>query len=481
VNRATLTLGLVLMDVAWVYPWSALLGTWADPPRDNGLLSSPTILALLLLSAIATHLIGRRLGRARPAKLTLAALALIAAVAAVRVEHYSAVGGVDWVGPLLGALATAIGELSGPVVAFAVALYLWYRGVRLGSQTPSFTDVESAFRWGIGRLAVFGLVVALSRRLEAQTTPYVVAFFFVSLLTLALGRLESLRTRTRTPSLNTQWLAVLLVVASSVVLLALLLGQIVSFDLLVLATRPLFDVLGSIVLLLLYIIVIPLAFVLEWLIYLVLSLIQGNGNRLPPEPLSPSDLDNALQRFLAEQMPPELVFGLKAAGAALLVIIALAIVVRGLSRWRPTGADADATNEERDSLWDPHQAWALFLAWLRGLFGRRGQMAALPSPTAAVLAGDSLPTRLDSVRALYGELLRAGAAAGAVRRPATTPLEHQRALREVLEPDEAIAELTVAYVAVRYGDMDVPIAEVRERFDEVRSKGADDSTSSAYS
>ena len=39
---------------------------------------------------------------------------------------------------------------------------------------------------------------------EAETTPYVVGFFFVSLLTLALGRLESLRTRTRSPTLNTQ-------------------------------------------------------------------------------------------------------------------------------------------------------------------------------------------------------------------------------------------------------------------------------------
>ena len=480
-NRATLTVGLALMDLGWVYPWSALLGTWAAPPRANGLLSSPTILALMLLSALATHLIGRRLGRARPAKLTLAALALLAAVVAVRLEHYSAVGGVDWVGPLIAALAATIGELTGPVVTFAMALYLWYRGVRLGSQTPSFTDVESAFRWGIGRLAIFGLALALSRRLEAQTTPYVVGFFFVSLLTLALGRLESLRTRTRTPSLNTQWLGVLLVAASGVVLLALLLGQIVSFDLLLVATRPLFDLLGSVLMVLLYIIVIPIAFVVEWLVYLLLSLVEANGSRTPPEPLSPSDLDNALQRFFAEQMPPEVLFGLKAAGAALLVIVALAIVVRGLSRWRPTGADADATNEERDSLWDPQQAWAALLAWIRGIFARRSRTAAVASSTTVVSVDGATPTRLDSVRALYAELLRIGAAAGAVRNSAATPLEHRPALSKVLEPDEVLGELTEAYLWVRYGDIDVPGAELRQRLEDVHAKSADDRTSGAYS
>ena len=67
--------------------------------------------------------------------------------------------------------------------------------------------------------------------------------------------LARLRTRTRRPTFNTQWLAVLVVVAAAVVLLALLLGQLVSFDLLVLATRPLFDALGFILLLAAYAIV----------------------------------------------------------------------------------------------------------------------------------------------------------------------------------------------------------------------------------
>src|SRR5205814_2087197 len=125
--------------------------------------------------------------------------------------QYQALDGIDWVGPFIGSIAGLIGHLSAPALAFAVALYLWWRGVRLGSQTPGFPEVESAFRWGIGRLVIFGLIMTLSTRpsllasVEARTTPYVVGFFFTSLLTLALGRLESLRTRTRSLSINTQW------------------------------------------------------------------------------------------------------------------------------------------------------------------------------------------------------------------------------------------------------------------------------------
>src|SRR4029077_8759041 len=91
---------------------------------------------------------------------------------------------------------------------------------------------------------------------EAQPTRLVVGFFFFSLLTLALGRLESLRTRTRALSVNSQWLGALILVAGVVLLLALVVGQLLSFDLLIVATRPLFDLLGLVLMVLLYIIVI---------------------------------------------------------------------------------------------------------------------------------------------------------------------------------------------------------------------------------
>jgi uncharacterized protein DUF4129 len=482
INRLALTCGLALMDTCSLLPWSLLLGVWGEPGRQTALLSAPGILAVLLLSAAATHVLGRRAhANPRTTRLMLAALALLVAALTVRLEHYPEGDALAWIPQLLGALAATLGQLSLPVLGFALSLYLFWRGVRLGGQTPGFVEVEGAFRWGTARLAVCALIMVLTSRpgllrvLEAATTPYVVGYFFVSLLTLALARLESLRTRTRAPSLNRQWLGVLVVVAAGVVLLALLLGQLVSFDVLLVASQPLFDLLGGVLLLVLYAIFIPLAYVIEWLIYLVLSLVRVNGNRPPPQPPEPNDIQNALQRFFAEQVPPELLLVLKALGAALLIGLALMVVARGLSRWRPSGADTDASNEERDSLWRADQAWAKLLAWLRRIL-RRDAVEALGTSTESGSTAEPTPVApLGSVRELYARLLRAGESTGVRRGVATTPLEHLPALEGALVPEEALAQLTGAYVRVRYGDTAIGESETAALADELRrvhAKGA---------
>jgi hypothetical protein len=410
-------------------------------------------------------------------------LAVAASVVAVRLDQYPTSGLLDWIGPLVSSIATAIGQMTPAVLAFALALYLWWRGVRLGAQTATFTEVESAFRWGIARLVVFGLIAAMTARpglllgLEAQTTPAVVGFFFVSLLTLALGRLESLRTRTRTLSVNSQWLGVLVLVAAAVVLVALLAGQLLSFDLLLLATRPVFDLLGQVLVLLIYAIVIPLAYVVEWVVYLVLSLLRSGSNQQPPQPPQPADIDNLLQRFFSEQVPPELLLALKAAGAAIVLGIALVIVARSLSRWRPSNADADATNEERDSLWDARRVRGLLLAWLRRLLGRhRLTPPAIADRTPPVPSAADAP-QLASIRELYARLLRLGEAAGAYRSPATTPLEHAPVLCQSLAPEATVADLTAAYVWARYAEAEPgpdEATELREALERVHAKGAPD-------
>jgi hypothetical protein len=480
-NRATLTAGLALMDLCWAYPWMVLLGLWTTAGRTDGLLSAASVLALILLGAWSTTLLGRLTRQGPRGRYALAALAVVAAIISVRFEHFGSLGGLDWVGPFVGALAALIGELSAPVLAFACALYLWWRGVRFGMQSPGYTEVEGAFRWGIARLAVFAIVMALATRpsvrprVEALTTPYVVGFFFVSLLTLALGRLESLRTRTRRPSLNGQWLAVLVVVAAAVVLLALMVGQIVSFDVLILATRPLFDVLGFLLLVLAYAIVIPMAYVIQWIVYLVLALLHSLGTRPPPEPLQPADVDNAFQEFLSRQLTPEMVAALKAAGAALLLVAVVVLVARGLSRWRPTGADADATNEERDSLWSAGQLWAHLLAWLRRVLHRGRAAGATSTVTDVALSIDTHSLARSTVRELYARLLGQGEAAGARRQVATTPLEHEPALSDVLSPEAAIDQLTGAYVRVRYAEAEITELEadaLREGLGQIGPKGA---------
>jgi hypothetical protein len=479
VNRLSLTLGLAAMDVCWVVPWAILVGLWTDPSRPRALLSPPSVFAVVVLGALTTQTLGRRAVNSRAARSGLVGLGVLAVLVAVRFDQYPGAGGLEWLGSIAGALAAFLGQASGPALAFALGLFLWWRGVRVGSQMPSFSDVESVFRWGIGLLVTFALLMAISTQpsrlptIEAQSTPFVVAFFFVSLLTLALGRLESLRTRTRALGVNTQWLGVLILVAGLVVLVALVIGQLLSFDLLIVATRPIFDLLGQVILLALYLIVIPLAYVVEWLVYLLLSLLPANTNQQPPQLLQPSDIDSRLQRLFSQEIPPELLVALKAAGAAVLLVAALLVVARAASRWRRSSIDAEATDEERDSLWEPGRLRRMLLGVLRNLF-RRGSPASAPSTTlgSSVLDG-AAAGQVSSIREQYRQLLRLGASAGAPRAADMTPLEHLPSLQQALEPSDAAANLTQAYLEVRYAEVEASLADieaVREQLERLRPR-----------
>jgi hypothetical protein len=243
-------------------------------------------------------------------------------------------------------------------------------------------------------------------------------------------------------------------------LLALLLGQLVSFDLLLLVTRPLFDLFGKLLLLLAYIVIIPLAYIVEWLVYLVLMLVHVDADRPPPQLLQSGDVDNLLQRMFAQGIAADVLVALKAIGATLLLIVALLIVARAITRWRPASADAEATDEERDSLWVPGRLRRALLAWLRRWWHR-----ARPPVADGQLLGDIVgehvvdPSAL-SIRDVYRRLLELGERAGAHRSAATTPLEHLPALAATLAPEEDLALLTATYSAVRYAEHDASAAEL---------------------
>jgi hypothetical protein len=477
VSRLWLTLGLAGMELCWMYPWVVLLGAWTAQP--TGLVSAFDVVVLAIFGALVSLGFGKAAARTRTGRAAIASVGLFGALLAVRADYYPNGGALDWVGDLVRALAASIGEPSAPVLALAVALFIWWRGLRVGIRMPAYVDVESAFRWGMGRLVVFALLIAVgvqpSRQpvIEAATTPYLVGFFFVSLLTLALGRLESLRTRSRALALNSQWLGVLVVVSALVICLALLLGQLLSFNLLLIAAQPVFALLGQVVVAVLYLVVLPLAYVVEWFIFLLLRVLQARSQDQPPEPPQPSDLDDILRRLFSQQIPPELQFVLKLVVAAGLLAAALLFVARVAARWRPTSQDADLTEEERESLWEPGRLSRALLAWLRGLLGR-GRHGAAPSVAAASQVAVAPGRRdLSHIRQLYRALLEQGEAAGAHRAAATTPLEHESSLERALEPSASIADLTDAYVRARYAEEEPAPARtvlLSERLEQVRPR-----------
>jgi Domain of unknown function (DUF4129) len=465
VNRALLALGLAVMGVCWVYPWSLLVAVWT---ATSELLSPLTMLTLVLLAAASTQVAMRSQHTRKRGQATVIALGLAASLVAVRIDHYPKGGAFDWLPKLAEALAGLLGHPTAPAIALFVALLLWRRGAQLASDTPTFLDVEAAFRWSIGALVCFALALALAIRpsqqpaIEARATPFVVESFFVALLTLALARLESLRTRTQALALNTQWLGVLIAVAGVLVLASLAVAQVLSFDLLLVATRPLFDLLGRVALILLYAIVIPLAYVIQLLVYWLMQLLGPDSNAQPPEPPRPSDLEGFLQRLFDQLLSPDVLAALKAIGAVVVLGVAVLLIARVVARWRPRQSEADATQEERESVYQAGTLWHALLAWLRNLRRRYAPPADRPSASASTSADRAASPSVSSVRELYRRLLALGASAGTTRPPASTPYEHEPALNKALHAADSIAELTDAYVQVRYAEVEPADAELRE-------------------
>jgi hypothetical protein len=216
----------------------------------------------------------------------------------------------------------------------------------------------------------------------------------------------------------------------------------------------------------LYVIVIPLAFIVQWLVYLLLSLLRANGGQQPPQPLQPADINNRLQGLSAVQISPELLAVLKAGGAAVLIVTALVVVARAASRWRLSSADADATDEQRESVWEPGRLKRLLLAWLNALLARFRRGAPPLVETSAQAEGPQA-ARASSIRELYRQVLRLGASAGARRQAATTPLEHLGPLQDSLEPADDVAQLTAAYLRVRYAEVEPTPAEAAAARDQL--------------
>jgi hypothetical protein len=453
VTRIALTLGLVLMDGCWLAAWAVLLGKFVEPGHGSALISAVGIVALELAAAWSTERFGQRALTSGRARVVLLACGVGAVLLVLSLEGRAPA-------QTLVAVVTLLNGLTAPALAFILGLGVWWRGVLLGRQASTSVEVESAFRWGIAMLVLFGLaqIPAGGTEVRAATTVYVVGFFFISLITLALGRLESLTTRTRKIGINSQWLTVLIGVSAGIVMTALVLGQVISFDLLVLATRPLFDLLGRILLILAYIVVIPLAYLVELIIYALLSLLQPGVNRQRPEPLQPTDFDNFLQRLFGQGIPADVLMVLKAVVMLALLGVAIVILNRAFRRWRPMARAADVAEEERESVFVWTRLREVLLGWLRGLFQRRRPAEANVTVVENVSFGESAAAT--SVREVYRDLLRRGEAVGVQRAAATTPLEHAAPLQVAFEPEETVEALTAAYVEARYAERDLPQSEV---------------------
>ena len=444
---------LALMELGITYPWSLVVGLWVTgEPRP--LLGAGSILLLVggaqllagrLSASSSTPGHGGHSGhlppRTAPSRALVVAAGLTLVLAAAWLEH----------GPPTLALTPT-------TLALLLGVHLWRRGLLHAQGSATRDRVEASLAGGTLALAACLVLSAADGArslsvLQSGGAAYVVGFFGVGLTALAFARLREVRRKAgaEAPGEGTRgWLGLVGAVVLALLLVAILAGQLLSFDLAAAVLAPVVWLLSTVLFVVFLVLGVPLMFALEALFGWLRQYLRA----LPPFTLDPfglSRLDDLRVRRASQPPPEELYLIAQWLAVGLVVALAAFLIARALL-WRASAKEVDEVPEERDSVWswailfDAARAW---LATLRQRFARRGPALAEAGGGAVARAEHASATTL---RQLYRDVLALAALRGAPRPAEATPYEQLPRLQSALGPDDALADVTRAYVRARYGD-----------------------------
>ena len=463
-------LGLALAtEASWLTAWSIALGSWTAPPLAQPAASPLLLIVLLLLGTVATRLSMARWTTSRLARFALAAvglaLALLTGIAAARDVVPSGL----WTTIANQLDRTGAGLRIGSAVG--LALIAWWRGIAAGRNRLTREAIESCFHGAILALVSLFLLNALAGPAAAPSGPLVAAAsvaLFASLVALPLARIVDLSEHTRYagapgPGIRRQWLAILVGTVIVLLLTTFILARIFTFQRIDALTRPLAGPADALLWALLYVIAVPIGFLIQGLVELFRALLHPGGPPRPPEAPAVNWVEALRAQVHAGAGPPALLVSvLKWSVIAVLAALILLLLGSALFRLADWRSD-DGIEETRDFV----ISWAgLRASLLRALRSLRARPLRVPvwltgRPRHGTIAGRL--TR--DPRALYRELLRLGAHRGRPRAPGETPYEYQPALDRWPPFDQVRPELRVlteVYVQARYSDRAPPEGAVQQ-------------------
>lgn len=459
-------------ETGWLDAWSIGLGWWIDPGR-GGLIGLPVLLAVLVGATLLTVAVFRQPGKDRRAALAIGALGVVVALLLGFAVLLGARGSGTWaqVGQLWSSTGLGFRHLG----VVSLALLAWWRGIVAGRGRIDLYRVQSAVRGqSVALTALFvlnALVPSGSGAPPASLVGGVLLVIFAGFVGMPFARLLDLRRSERGRAgalgINRHWVLMLLGAVSGLLVVSLGLAAILTFDRIDQLLRPLGAVADLLLLIVLYVIGLPLAFVAQWLVGLI-----PKRNPAPMRTLPLNQIQRAIQQAQthAHAGPPDLLTEVaKWSLLAMLVVVIVVFLARAAARYAEREA-SEEVEEARDFVWSWDEVKAALRAWLLGLLNRRRSPAA---PGFAAMAPLAPGVSLDP-RALYRELLRLGAGYGRQRAPSETPLEYERALAGVapLQGTEAeVDTITAVYLQARYGreepDSDV-VEEARRALDRLK-------------
>jgi hypothetical protein len=427
---------LFLAYTPWTTFWSpATVATW--------------LLLLMLIPFNLSRLTSVLRFSVQRQQIIMAAALFVLVLMAWRLMIYSP-GGLfktDWLATIIGHLGNTVDpRWTRELALFVIIGLMWWRGIALAGRGVDYRDIGLRMRLGI-LFAVFFVAGLAGSQLAWSVTPFILLFFFTSLVSIDLTRAEQLELGRsgRSFPVAPSWLLSIVMVAAAVVFVTGMIAGMVSdesigrvvgwFEPLWLAISFTLATIVSIVSL----IASPLLLLLVAFFELVFSIL-GPGLRARLEnvqleiPVFPAvSVDEAAQS--SELFTPEytrVLTGLIMVSVILLVALAL----RGLFRMTRPPADLqrDTVNPFEGLGRPARPGLGRRLLDRLNLF-RRWQKAA-------------------SIRHVYREMCSAAAEKGYPRSKSETPIEYLATLAEAWPDNETEAELiTQAYNDAHYGEL----------------------------
>lgn len=336
-------------------------------------------------------------------------------------------------------------------------LALWWRTITLARGQLHTEDIRGAF--GLGVIAqtttLFALVLdGVSADAINQGLTQVLVFVFAGLLSLALARVHEIARYYDDSSdealpLISQWVAIVVLLIAAFLLVAALIAQGLTPDLVVAILAPPLWVLGQVLWGVLYVLALSIGILLEVAALLArafsLQLAPDASMYVPPR--SPAELES----FAVD---PSEVVGVPQWAVFALALVAMLFVLNRAIRRLAFPSRERGFREERDSVW----SWRDALEQLRQI--RWTGLVGAVQRRQRFSSGDG---REDTIRELYRVFLRLGEELGHARHSCETPSEYAGQLGasepKILRP---AWQVTTLYERARYGEERLPAEDLRQ-------------------
>ena len=457
-----LLLALVGMEMSWFAPLILSLHRrgWGTAP---GWYLAGLIAVMLAMMAVARVLSARRIGSPAFELLVLATIVFIGLVIlrlyVFRGEPWSSLA---WLGP---AFITADPRRVDTLLVLVTVAYLWWRGVSFLQRDVTFFSIGLDFRKGVLGLAIGASLYDTLTHHPAGV--FIYAFFFFSLVAVALGRIEDKAATSNSPGARPGfgWMGIIAAGSLAVVALITWLSRLWSAEVLSRLGQLLAPAAAGLGRLLAHILVMvlrllePLMVALVALLRFAISPLLARLRQQPPAFLE--TLDTYLSQPAGAQVAApawiEPLFRVVlpcTLGVLVLLALALWLQRRRATSFRSQEAEtrSPATGREQARVGD---GLARLVDRVRGLTALIGRFGIGRRFYAAL-----------SVRHIYANVQHLAADQGFPRHKAQTPNDYLPALAAAFPGHEAdVTHITTVYNACEYGDVPTDAAELRRLHD----------------